>query len=91
MELVHLLMLCVGSANTLAPADTVVALEQLHVAPCRRKQLLELVYETIREKYGGIAAPLLLMKLAAKPREWLLKRVRDIRHNHEGRWPRPTL
>ena len=43
---------------------------------CRRKQLLELTYETIREKYGGVYAPLFLLKLAAKPREWLLKRVR---------------
>ena len=60
------------------PENVMMASDSCSSVPCRRKQLLELVYETIREKYAGIAAPLLLMKLAAKPREWMLKRVRGL-------------
>ena len=43
--------------------------------PRSRKRLLEITYETIREKYGGLSVPRFLLKLAAKPREWLLQKV----------------
>ena len=43
--------------------------------PRSRKRLLEITYETIREKYGGLSVPRYLLKLAAKPREWLLQKV----------------
>lgn len=39
-----------------------------------RKELLEITYETMREKYGGISVPNALLKLGAKPREWLLQK-----------------
>lgn len=45
---------------------------------CRRQELVELVYNTVREKYAGLNYPESLALLAAKPREFLLRRVRNM-------------
>lgn len=37
---------------------------------------MELTYNTVREKYAGLHLPESLALLAAKPREFLLRRVR---------------
>lgn len=57
------------------------------IMPRSRKRLLEITYETIREKYGGLSVPRFLLKLAAKPREWLLQKVdsfHSVRMCHPG-------
>ena len=43
----------------------------------RRQQLVGLMFNTIREKYGGLHLPAGLALLMAMPREFLLRRVRS--------------
>jgi hypothetical protein len=45
--------------------------------PCRRQELVQLVYNTVREKYSAFNLPDSLALLLAKPREFLLRRVHN--------------
>jgi hypothetical protein len=60
-------------------SSTMSASAQMSSMPCSRQELVQLVYNTVREKYSGLYFPETLALLAAKPREFLLRRVRDIR------------
>ena len=51
----------------------------MRVVSCRRQELVQLVYNTVREKNTSFYYPDTLALLAAKPREFLMRRVRDVR------------
>ena len=53
--------------------------------PCRTKELVELTFETIREKYHGVYLPASIARGLAAPREMLKNKV----HSWGSSWVLP--
>ena len=60
-------------------------LGQLMPLPCRTKELVELTFETIREKYHGVYLPAPIARALAAPREVLKNKV----HSWGSSWVLP--
>ena len=58
---------------------------QLVPLPCRTKELVELTFETIREKYHGLYLPAPIARALAAPREVLKNKV----HSWGNSWGLP--